>query len=329
MGILSHAPDSVSPSGSHSIEISVRGKWRRVPAVEAYGQTIAVSGKWIKIASVQDEEYMETEVLNPEGCIQKIKEQSHVLHADIFSFAQKLPSLTPRYQYPMELASVAVARTDSFKDWWEALPQVSRKNVRRSQKRGVVIEVKGFDADVIKGICEVQNESPMRQGRPYHHYGKSLEQVRRDHGSFADRSDFICAYSENRFIGFLKLVYHGNIASVLQVNSMAADYDKRPSNALLAKAVELCEARGVSYLTYGLFNYGNKGDTSIREFKVRNGFGEMMVPTYFVPLTVWGRFCVKTRLYRGLLGILPKSVLSAALKARSKWYDLSTQKEPV
>ena len=103
---------------------------------------------------------------------------------------------------------------------------------------------------------------------------------------------------------------------------MAAHFDKSPANALLAKAVEFCGERGATYLTYGRFNYGNKGDHSLREFKTRNGFEEMLVPRFFVPLTAWGRVCVRSRLYRGLLEILPHSVIASLVSARAKWYDL-------
>ena len=313
---------SSSLSG-HSIEISVRGKWLRVPALEAYGQTIAVTGRWIKIAAVHDEEWLETEVIKPEACIQSIKEQPDIVRADIFSFAQKVPSTTPQYQYPMELESIAVARIESFKDWWEGLPQESRKNVRRSQKRGVVISQREFGDELIQGIVEVQNECPIRQGRQYPHYGKTFEQVKRDHSGFVDRSDFICAHIEGKLIGFLKVVYRGEVASILQLNSMAAHFDKRSANALLARAVEICGVRGAAYLTYGRFNYGNKGDDSLREFKARNGFREMLVPRFYVPLTAWGKLCVGCKLYRGLLEILPHSVIATVLTARAKWYDVA------
>src|ERR1019366_8169100 len=103
-------PKGARTPAHSSIEISVRGKWLRVPALEACGQTITVAGKWIKIAAVHDEAWMKTEVMNPEACIQRIKEQHDIARADMFSFAQKVPSITPRYQYPMELESVAVAR---------------------------------------------------------------------------------------------------------------------------------------------------------------------------------------------------------------------------
>jgi len=31
----------------------------------------------------------------------------------------------------------------------------------------------------------------------------------------------------------------------------------------------------------------------------------MLVPRFYIPLTIWGSLCVKLGLHRGLLGILP------------------------
>src|SRR5258708_22987998 len=119
----------------------------------------------------------------------------------------------------------------------------------------------------------VNNDSSMRQGRPNAHYGKGFDEVKKDHSSFIDRSDFVCAYLGNELIGFLKVVYRGEVASILNLAAKPTHYDKRPANALVANAVELCEAKGVSYLTYGMFNYGNKRESPLQEFKSRNGFG--------------------------------------------------------
>lgn len=310
---------------NRTINISVQGRWVHAPACQINGQTIVVKGKYVRIAGLHDEDWLETEIADPEACRRSLKDQPDAPRADIFAFSQKVPNTIPRHKYHMETRSIAVADVASFKVWWDKLPQETRKNVRRSQRRGVILKVQSFSDDVIKGIMSVQNESSMRQGRPYYHYGKSFEKTKRDHGAFLDRSDFICAYSEGEFIGFLKLVYRGNIASILQLNSKVAHRDKRPSNALIAKAAELCAAKDISHLTYGLFNYGNKGDSPLREFKVRNGFHEMLLPAYYVPLTFWGRLCVWAGLHRGLIGILPHSVISAALNARTKWYKFSAQ----
>ncbi|MGB6192087.1 MAG: GNAT family N-acetyltransferase [Terracidiphilus sp.] len=314
---------------STRLEISVRGQWVETPAIVINGQTIVVKGDRIRLASLHDEEWSEDELLDPEACMSKLKQASGIPRADILTFTQKVPNALPRYSYPMQLRSDAVADVSDFKAWWESLPQETRKNVRRSQKRGVTIQVRHFDADVIRGIADVQNESPVRQGRPYPHYGKSFEQVKRDHGAFVDRSDFICAYFGEEFIGCLKLVYRGNIASILQCNSKIAHYDKRPSNALIARAAELCAARGITHLTYGRFSYGNRGQAALRIFKERHGFAEMLVPSYYVPLTAWGAICVKTRLYRNPIDFIPQRWLRVALDLRTRWYNSKTTSRPV
>jgi|SRR5271157_511513 len=307
---------------TNSIEVSVKGRWIRVPALSVEGKNIIVRGKWIRKGIVEAEEWLETEVEDPELCVKKLKEQtSPALRADIFTFIQQLPATSPKYSYPMEWHSIAAVRINTFKEWWDELPQETRKNVRRSQKRGVVIAVKSLDDELIKGIVEVNNDSPVRQKIPFAHYGKTFEQVKKDQSSFLDRSDFICAYVGSELIGFLKIVYKGQVASILQILPRASHYDKRPANALLAKAVEVCEAKGISYLTYGMFNYGNKGDSPLREFKIRNGFEEVLVPRFYIPLTIWGSLCVKMKLHRGLLGILPHSVITAAVRARGICYD--------
>ena len=312
---------------NNTIEISLRGRWISVPALDIDGKTLVITGRWLKVFAVHDEQWLETELEDPEVCVKTLKEQRRRgLRADIFTFTQKPSAAIPKHKYLMEWDSLAVARTSSFKEWWEKLPQETRKNVRRSLKRGVVIEVRNFDADLVKGISEVNNDSPMRQRERNIYYGRSLEQVKKDYSAFVERSDFICAYAGSEMIGFLKLVYRGNVASILNFTPKGSQSDKRPANALIAKAVELCEAKGVSYLTYGKYNYGNKGDSPLREFKIRNGFEELLVPRFYVPLTNRGRVCLALKLHRGLLGLLPQSWISIAIRAREKWYDFKQSK---
>ena len=69
-------------------------------------------------------------------------------------------------------------------------------------------------------------------------------------------------------------------------------FDKRPTNALIAKAVEICEQRGFAYLTYCNYVY-NDPDSSLTEFKRRNGFEQVLVPRYYIPLTLQGRIALK------------------------------------
>jgi hypothetical protein len=308
----------------NSSEIYVRGNWVRVPALAVDSKTIVVSGSRLKIASIRSEEWLETDLEDPERCVKMLKEQrAHGLRADIFTFTQKPPATSPKYKYPVEWDSVAVARLPSFKEWWESLPQESRKNTRRSQKRGVVIAVRPFDDDLISGLVTLNNDNPVRQGRRNAQFGKTFDQVKKDYSSFQDRSDFICAYFEDELIGFLKIVYRGKVASILNLTPSVRHFDKRPTNALVTKAFERCAENGVSYVTYGLFNYGNKRDSPLREFKIRNGFEEMLMPRYYVPLTSWGKLCMKAKFHRGLLGILPHNVIMLGINLRAKWYSLN------
>jgi len=311
---------------SNSIEISVKGKWSEVPALDVNGTAIIVRGRWIKLAIIHAEEWLECELEDPVGCIERLKKhQTHGMEMDIFTFSQKPPSTTPKYTYPMERDSVAAIHITSFKDWWEEkLPQESRKNVRRSQKRGVVVRVKKLDEDLIKDIADQNNDSTIRQGVPFVHYGKTVDMVRKDQLSYVDRSDFICAYLGDELIGFLKMVYRGEIASILQFLPKASRSDARPANALIAKAVELCEQKGVSYLTYGKYRYGNQEKTSLMEFKIRNGFEELLVPRYYIPLTLKGRLAMMFKLHRELIGILPENAVRLGRSMRAKFRKIKS-----
>lgn len=316
------APETTKAMADSNVEVSIRGKWARFPALHVNGKTIVVKGKWLKVAFVHDEEWLESELEDPEMCLKKLRDHANRLRADIFTFSQKLSATLPKYPYPMEWESVAAIRLTSFKDWWGKLPQATRKNVRRSQKRGVAVQVTQFDDGLIRAISAINDSSPMMQGRPNAHYGKSLDQVRKDYSSFIDRSDFICARAGSEVIGFLKLVYRGEIASILNLTTNPSASDRRPANSLVARAVELCEAKGVSYITYGKFKYGNKCDSSLREFKIRNGFEEILVPRFYVPLTTKGALCMKLKLHRGLIGFLPPPVAAIAAGVRVEWHYL-------
>jgi hypothetical protein len=311
-----------------NIEIAIKGQWLVVPALEINGKDIIVGGKWIRIARVEAEEWLESELEDPQGCVQVLKQQGSAdLRADILSFAQKLPVIRPKYQYPMEWESIAAIRVTSFQVWWEGLPQETRKNVRRAQKRGVVVQVKNPDDDLIRDLQVLNNDSPVRQGKTFTHYGKTLDQVRKDQAAFLDRSDYICAYHERELIGVVKLIYRGDVASILTFLPKASHHDKRPANAIIAKAVELCAEKRIHHLIFGKFNYGNKRHTPLREFKIRNGFEEILAPRYYVPLTVKGAISIRLKLHRGLLGLLPHSVITFVVNARAKLHAF--KHEPV
>src|SRR5579872_3011086 len=126
------AQNSLEPSRSveldrvqkmpETVDVSVRGEWHRVPALNVDGTNIIVTGSWLKTAIIHDEEWLEGELQDPEICIRRLKERSsHKLRADIFTFCQKIPATTPKYSFPLEWDSIAAVRVTTFKDWWEKL----------------------------------------------------------------------------------------------------------------------------------------------------------------------------------------------------------------
>jgi hypothetical protein len=299
-------------------EIRIAGKTLYVPSAEICGRTVVVTGKWIRTAQVKDEDVVEgVTVKDPDLFITKLKESK--LKADVFTFAQRPPEITTKYNYHWEWDNWAATSTTCFKEWWENLPQESRKNVRRAAKRGVVAKIAPFDDNFVKGVHRIYNHSPVRDGRLFWHFGKDIETVRRELATYLDRSEFIGAYWNEELIGFIKMVYVDHVATLFHIISMSEHHDKRPMNALIAKAAEVCEQKGISHLIYAKFIYGNKHQSSLLEFKRRNGFEQINFPRYYVPLTLRGKVFVRLRLYRGLSGLIPEPILQPLLRLRA-WY---------
>jgi hypothetical protein len=300
-------------------EVRFAGKTFYVPSAEICSRTVVVTGQWIRTAQIKDEEVVEgVTVEDPESFIAKLRESE--LKADIFTFAQRPPEITPKYDYHWDWDNWAAVRTTCFKDWWENLPQESRKNVRRAARRGVVAKIVPFDDNLVNGVHRLYNHTPVRDGRLFWHFGKDVHSVRRELATYLDRSEFIGAYWNEELIGFVKMVRVDQVATLMHIISMNEHYDKRPMNALIAKAAEFCEQKGISHLIYGQFIYGNKRRSSLVEFKRRNGFEQVNFPRYYVQLTLRGEVFVRLRLYRGLSGLIPEPILEPLLSLRASYY---------
>ena len=208
--------------------------------------------------------------------------------------------------------------TSSFDAWWTALPQESRKNVRLAEKRGVVVRTVPFDDELVHGIKKIYDETPVRQGRPFWHYGKSFEAVKKENLTYLDRSVFVGAYVDEKLIGFIKFIQVDEVATLIQILAMAEHRDKKPMNALLKHTMEVCAQKGLAYLTYGKYNYGVNQDSSLAEFKRRNGFIEIRFPRYFVPMTALGKIAISTGLYKGWKTLIPATLRQRLLTARAR-----------
>lgn len=305
-----------------NLHISVRGKRVIVPTLEVAGHTVIVKGKCVRVGSIFDEYWLDRRSLpDPMTFIETIAHQPCKI--DLFSFAERVPQISPRFTFPIEWENYAVMHLQSYDGWLkQGISSSARRNIAASAKRGVTVSVAPFDEAYVRGIMAIYNETPIRQGRRFWHYGKGYAEVRDQNGTYSDRSTYFAAHYRNEMIGYCKVVWHDDTAAIMQLLSMIRHYDKRPNNALLAAAVRECCLRGVDYLVYEHFTYGRKGNSSLTEFKRANGFVRMDVPRYYVPLTAWGSVAFALGLHKGLKTWIPGVVWNWGVSLRNKWYRL-------
>jgi hypothetical protein len=227
------------------------------------------------------------------------------------------------HPYSYEWDNFAVLPISTFDQWWsQQIGFKARNKAKQAEKKGIVIREVPFDDSLVRGIWEIYNEVPVRQGRRFHHYGKSVEAVRSISASFLDSSVFIGAFDGNKLVGFIKLTMNGarTQAGVMHILSLLSYRDKAPTNALVVQAVRSCADRGIIRLVYANFAYGNKTRSSLSDFKERNGFQRIDVPRYYVPLTRWGTVAFRLGLHRRMAAHVPESVASKLRELRTRWY---------
>jgi len=291
----------------------IKGQAARVPCVEIDGQTFSLDSGLVKVIRLEND-WLE-EVTDPAAVIEFLKRR-HEIGADLFSFSQRLPNVEPRYRFTCEFESIAAIHIDSYEKWWKQLDRATRNMVRKSAKSGIEVRECVFDDDFVRGITAIFNETPIRQGRRFWHYGKDVETVRQQFSRFLFREELIGAYHGDELIGFAMLGKSTHFGDLGQIISKVQHRDKAPTNALIAKAVELCAARGLRYLVYAYWSDGPLG-----KFKQRSGFQEIRLPRYFVPLTTKGHLALRTGTHRGLKQLLPEGLTTSLKLARSRWYE--------
>jgi len=308
--------------------IGVKGETVLVPSIQIDGRTLVTTGSWLKTASVQDEDLLENEtVANPESFLKEL--QATPLKADLFTFAQRLPDSAARYNYHVDWDNFAVIPITTYADWWEKRIEPSvRRAVRKAAKSGIVVKSVAFDDEFVRGIVNINNETPVRQGKPYWHFQKSFEAVKAEHSTYADRNAFLGAYYEDELAGYIRITYAGRSAHIIQILSKVQHFDKRPMNALLAKAVELCAEMKMSHLVYCNYVY-NDPNSSLTEFKKRSGFEKVLVPRYYIPLTTKGKIALGFGLHRGLTHAMPEALVARAVRLRNRWYERKLPKDSV
>lgn len=279
-----------------------------------------VRGRLLRTAELDSNSYESLE--NPHAVLDELRHSG--IGADLFTFEQIMPDVTPQHPYFFEWATLAVLPITTFDRWLkEQIGVKTRNKVRKAEKSGVTTCEMPFDDRLIHGIWEIYNEIPIRQGRRFRHYGDDMETVRRISATFLPSSVFIGAFAGERLIGFAKLTLDkkGQQAGIMHILSRAGDRDKSPTNALMAQAVRSCAERGVSYLVYSRLTYGKKLRDGLSDFKERNGFSGVRVPHYYVPLTRLGALALQCGLQHGFRDRIPEAILGNFRKLRDNWYS--------
>jgi hypothetical protein len=288
------------------------------------GKDIVIQGKLVRIARLDEDTYEFPK--NPETVAAALRKCG--TRIDLFTFMQILPESQPKFSYPMEWGNLAVLPISTFEHWWKCqISSFPRNRARQAEKKGVTIREALLDDALVRGIWEVYNECPVRQGKPFEHYGKDLETVRSELATFPESSIFIGAYIGDKLIGFIKMTYDETLtqANMMNIVSMMSHRDKAPTNALIAQAVRSCAERGIKNLVYQSFSYGKKQGDSLSNFKEINGFKRVDLPRYYIPLTALGWAAFRLGLHKKFADRIPESVLTKLRELRNAWYRRKQQ----
>ena len=312
---------SESPARAYTKETLLKGQPVQIECIEIAGQTFSISRGCLRVVRLDDEWFHE--VKEPSAVIDFLKRNGSV-SADIFTFCQRLPNVEPGFGPPQAWESISAIPIDTYEHWWSKQIEPSTRNkIRKSQKLGVEVRECSFDDEFVRGITAIFNETPVRQGRRFWHYGKDFDTIKRQFSRFLFREELIGAYYQGELIGFAMLGKSPNFVDLGQIISKVAHREKAPTNALIAKAVEVCCARGIPNLVYAFWT-----DNSLGEFKRQSGFREVKLPRYFVPLTLKGRLALRTGAHRGLKTLVPVPLSDSLKQARSAWYRWQEHRRP-
>jgi Acetyltransferase (GNAT) family len=290
-----------------------RGQPAKVDCVEICGQNYAVSRGLVTTLCLEDDWF--EDVANPAAVIDALTKSSG-FKADIFTFWQRLPDTEPKHSFHTEWEELATLPIRNYDHWWNhQIKSRVRNQIRKAEKQGLVVRAATYDDDFVRGMTAIFNEAPVRQGRKFWHYGKDFQTIKRQFSRNIHREDMIGAYFENELIGFIMLANAERYGVTTQIISAIKHRDKNTNNAMIAKAVEVCERKGLGHLVYLYW-----GDDSLAEFKRRCGFERTRIPRYFVPLTQKGKVAMQLGLHRGWKELVPKQVRESLTRLRSNWY---------
>ena len=229
----------------------------RLDAVRAEDKAFIISGRFVRTAALKNE--WQEDIDNPDSAIRELKNASGKI--DLLKFWQRIPESQPKYGYYYEYRDVAAIPVSDYKHWFEKqINPKARNKVRKSAKLGVAIEQTELSDELVRGIMAIFNQSPVRRGKPFWHYGKDFDTVKNEMSLDLDESIFVTAYYKEELIGFVKLLFADRYALLTVILDKLNHRDKAPMNGMIAKAVEICAERKVPHLVYYMWRRAGHSD---------------------------------------------------------------------
>jgi hypothetical protein len=240
--------------------------------------------------------------LNPyEEWTKPFNPQNQPLPGDLFTFWQLYPDTTPHYPYWYEWEKIAIADTLSYHEWFNSLSKKTRNMIRKSQKNGVTVSEVIPDMNFCLAVERINNETPIRQGRPYRHYHEPLRNIVSWYMNPRKSEIFVAAHYQNSIVAVAQITKGCSFAYLNTFIGLMQHFDKAVMNALMSGVVKACEDHGIRYLAYERIS-----DDSLGKFKQNNGFADRQVPRYYIPLTLKGKLLLSLHLHRGLRSLIPE-----------------------
>jgi hypothetical protein len=275
---------------------------RRILDVDKEFETLLLNRK-IFFTTARDAKEYEKDITPTEEFLEKLRERG----VDIFTFIERkwCSEMSSSLDWWVKTEdNIGLLKVTSYEEWFKDLDKKTRNMIRKAEKGGVKTVVAEPNEKFAEGVWKIYNETPIRQNRAFPHYGISLDAVRQ--GIFsASNGVFIGAYLQDELVGFAQITQGESTGILTQLLSLQKHFDKAVNNALIAKAVEVCEKKNLGWLIYGRMETAHP---SLDRFKRNNGFLKFPITRFYIPITNRGKIAVKLGLHRDLKDALPKSL---------------------
>jgi hypothetical protein len=303
-GLVLHVhPEWLFQKGKYNHRGPIYESLKKILNVDNDLDTLSVNKKGLsKIARNSElKEYL-TNFTPSEEFLNKLKDRS----IDVFTLVERkwcCPLNVDGKGWAKTKKDIGILKVPPYDNWLQTVGKKTRNMIRKAEKSGIKTEVTELNEQIVKGIWNIYNETPIRQGRAFPHYGLTLQEV--DGNSHAAKNcTWITSYLEGEVVGFIQLMHGDNVAVIAQILSLQKYWDRAINNALVAKTVEFCASKQVPWIIYG----GMGNHPSLDKFKESNCFSKMTLTRYYVPLTFRGKITTSFGLYKNKKDLVPNSL---------------------